>query len=71
MQLINAECFNGQLHDDILTDAGIPTILLEYCYNGEWIRICSTMNQLVTDELMAACALLGYSDSGGKLANGG
>ena len=61
-----AECFNRQLRED-------NDDLLEYCYNGEWIRICSPIKQLVTDEKMAACTLLGYSDSGGKLAivNGG
>ncbi len=61
----NAECFNGQLREDIYD-------LLEYCYNGEWIKVCYPTNQLLTDEMMAACTLLGYSDSG-KLAivNGG
>ncbi len=51
----------------------IQISLSSYCYNGEWIKICSPRNQLVTDEIMAACTQLGYSDSGSKLAvvNGG
>ncbi len=57
----NAECFNGQLREGMTT-------VFEYCYNGEWIEICSPTNQSVTDEIMAACTLLGYRDSGGKLA---
>ncbi len=45
------------------------TNVLEYCYNGEWRRICSPRDsQWDTDITMAACAQLGYSDSGGKLA---
>ncbi len=62
----NAECFNGQLREDIYS-------LLEYCYTGEWRRICSRNSEWDTDITMAACAQLGYSDSGSKLAvvNGG
>ncbi len=51
----NAECFNGQLREEFV---------LEYCYYGEWRRICSRDSQWNIKKAMAACTRLGYSDSG-------
>ncbi|XP_064397195.1 scavenger receptor cysteine-rich type 1 protein M130-like [Halichondria panicea] len=53
------ECFNGQLRESNTTLS-----LLEYCYDGEWRRICSTNGQWKdTDMSVAVCTELGYSES--------
>ena len=57
----DAECLNGQLRESNAT----INVLLDYCYGGEWRKICCREDsQWDTDMSVAACTELGYSDSG-------